>query len=148
MTDLKTQDQPQEFENIIQRLCDFLSTLWNNFIQSISNEPISFYDFIDKQEAFLDQRILDSQKEEGIVYQGGKLNFAIDESKNDDIVMTANLYYKNKADQWINQSMKQTIDKTLFSDWMTSKELGVLRKGETLEFDIESPHEEEEAEVK
>ena len=62
--------------------------------------------------------------------------------------MTANLYYKNKADQWINQSMKGFISKSMFSDWMTSKELGILRKGETLEFDIESPHEEEEAEVK
>lgn len=88
--------------------------------------------FLETLEKIIDKIIIDSCKNEGLVYYGGNLTVTYRE-KNIDIDIEC--YFKNPYDKWI----KKQINKSVLSSGFTEESTEELIKEGQLKFEIKNP---------
>lgn len=149
----RTRTDGELAERIMAGLDRFLSTVF-------ARHPIPLADFLDSSEKYFDDLIIETSENEHLHFIGGKLIFTPEgnsskapgqslfglgresgrrASSSCQVQITANLYFQNAQKDWIMKTVQGHTTSTSIKDWDTAPELAELRKGDPIEFPIDSP---------
>lgn len=120
-------------------LVGLLGAGMDNFLDVISNRPISYQTFLRYTGQFLDKFIVDTCKQEHLAYIGGRLTLTIKDELPHVIQLCADFYFQNVDKQWILKKKEGQVDSNRLSDYDTAPELATLKEEKKLEYPIDTP---------
>lgn len=110
----------------------------------MGSAQISFQRFLDQTGLFFDRYILDTSRQEGLSYIGGKMILRLDHGNTVvgtiPIQLSADLYFQTANKQWLVKQKQGQVDSPRFTDWDTDATAIALQQTGTLEWSIEPPN--------
>lgn len=106
-------------------------------IEKRMNRKLTFDEYIQVIGSMIDERIIKTQKEQGIRFISGKLQFTVN-NENGLLNFKVDCYYQNALKQWIKQESKGHTKLSRFSDSAYDQLKEIYRNGE-LVLDIDAP---------
>lgn len=106
-------------------------------IEKRMNRKLNFDEYIQVIGSMIDERIIKTQKEQGIRFISGKLQFTVN-NENGLLNFKVDCYYQNALKQWIKQESKGHTKLSRFSDSAYDQLKEIYRNGELI-LDIDAP---------